>query len=135
MPLPRDQSPSLVPALLPQLLPETQCRRCQSGPGSGSCCRLPEQHSSGCPGRLWSVLEGPLPARRSGSGSPCGSNSRSWGPLRMDGSGELEAMGAGGLTPTLSKPLSKGWWMENRGPERGWLLSSPTRTFYTRYSI
>lgn len=53
----------------------------------------------------------------------------------MDGSGELEAMGAGGLTPTLSKPLSKGWWMENRGPERGWLLSSPTRTFHTRYSI
>ena len=108
MPLPRDQSPSLVPVLLPQPLPETQCRRCQSGPGSGSCCRLPEQHSSGCPGRLWSVLEGPVPVRRSGSGSPCGSNSRSWGPLRMDGSGELGGHGGRRSDPhPLQAPIQR----------------------------
>lgn len=110
VPLPRDQGPSLVPALIP--LPETQCRRCQSGLGSGSCCPSPGRHSSGFPGRLWSVLVGPAPVQRSGSGSRCGSSSRSWAPLGMDGRGELEAMWAGSLTPAPSSspwPKGGGW--------------------------
>ena len=129
VPLPRDQGPSLVPALIP--LPETQCRRCQSGPGSGSCCPSPGRHSSGFPGRLWSVLVGPAPVQRSGSGSRCGCSSRSWAPLGMDGRGELEALRAGSLTPppTFFKPLAKGWWVENRGPESEWFICSPTRTY------
>ena len=109
--LPRDQGPSLVSALTP--LPETQCHRCQSGPGSGSCHPSLGQHSSGFPGRLWSVLVGPEPVRRSGSGSRCGSSSRSWAPLGMDGRRELEAMQADSLTPTLFKPVPKGQWVEN----------------------
>lgn len=39
-------------------------------------------------------------------------------------------MWAGSLTPpTFFKPLAKGWWVENRGPESEWLICSPTRTY------
>lgn len=85
VPLPRDQGPASCQPSSPTH--GTQCRRCQSGLGSGSCCPSPGRHSSGFPGRLWSVLVGPAPVQRSGSGSRCGGSSRSWAPLGMDGRG------------------------------------------------
>lgn len=66
----------------PPALPETQCHRCQSGPGSGRCCRLPGQYSACCPGTPGSAPMRSAPGQRSESGSPCGSSSRSWEQLR-----------------------------------------------------
>ena len=83
--VPFSRLPSVTPAHHSQPLPETQCRRCRSGPGSGRCCRPPGQHSAGCPDRPGSAPVRPAPAWRSGSGSPCGSSSRSWAPLGTGG--------------------------------------------------